>query len=370
MLLWIGCAGVFGFAQQPAADGAGNPPVKPSPREVLELVEGPVPSAAPGVVMPALDSPRFSASLMGYGDAEPMLLVRGTARTRLYPLRILQYHPVVNDVLGQQRILVTFSPLAGTIGVYDARIDGMDDHLEFETTGVVMAGSDILWDRRTGSLWLQASGRAIAGPLAGAQLTRIVGKRMGFSDALTMNRTGPLTILSGQTGYSRPYGQPAYPGYDELARPGLLWPPVQEGLLSQENPMEMVTRLGMGDTVHILSHRQIAGWGARNLWLEEGEEMRPVVAWWNPGVESVYSFRDIPRTTGVLMVFHRQIKGFGSLTFEETGDPRLPLRDLQTGSKWNQFGRAVEGELAGRTLEEIPGLECFRFAWELLAPVM
>ena len=42
--------------------------------------------------------------------------------------------------------------------------------------------------------------------------------------------------------------------------------------------------------------------------------------------------------------------------------------DNETGSTWTIVGRAVEGPLAGESLEAVPHLDTFWFAWAAYRP--
>ena len=41
----------------------------------------------------------------------------------------------------------------------------------------------------------------------------------------------------------------------------------------------------------------------------------------------------------------------------------MQFRDRETGSRWNLCGEAVEGELAGQTLRQLPAYSAYWFAW-------
>ncbi len=59
------------------------------------------------------------------------LVVRGDARA--YPLQILIWHEIANDVIGGVPVAVTFCPLCNTSIAFDRRVGGRT--LSFGTTG-------------------------------------------------------------------------------------------------------------------------------------------------------------------------------------------------------------------------------------------
>ena len=44
------------------------------------------------------------------------------------------------------------------------------------------------------------------------------------------------------------------------------------------------------------------------------------------------------------------------------------ITDLQTGSEWNLFGKAIQGPLKGKQLKSVPSGNHFAFAWLAFNP--
>ncbi len=90
---------------------------------------------------------------------------------RAYPLRVMNWHEVANDVVGGVPIAVTYHPLSEAIAVFDRRVG--DEVLEFGVSGLLHDSNLLMFDRRAGasgeSLWSQLQARAIAGPAAAAR---------------------------------------------------------------------------------------------------------------------------------------------------------------------------------------------------------
>jgi hypothetical protein len=93
--------------------------------------------------------------------------VAGEARA--YPLRVLNWHEVVNDTLGGVPIAVTYHPLCDSVVVFDRRVG--EEVLELGVSGLLWNSNLLMFDRRAGgkreSLWSQLLARAVAGPAAG-----------------------------------------------------------------------------------------------------------------------------------------------------------------------------------------------------------
>jgi hypothetical protein len=105
------------------------------------------------------------------GDRVIGVSIGGQARA--YPLRILNWHEVVNDTLGGVPIMVTYHPLCDSVVVFDRRVNG--ETLNFGISGLLYNSNALYYDRRPAgqgeSLWSQLQQRAVAGPAAARRLT-------------------------------------------------------------------------------------------------------------------------------------------------------------------------------------------------------
>ena len=132
----------------------------------------------PRDAIPSIDDPSFETDYFGDGDDEAVVVDADPPRA--YPVRILSYHEIVNDVLGGPGpagndtdgeplpIAVTWCPICASAVVYDRRVDGRT--LTFGTSGKLADDALVMYDRETGSEWKQPLGTAIDGPLDGTDL--------------------------------------------------------------------------------------------------------------------------------------------------------------------------------------------------------
>lgn len=170
--------------------------------------------------IPSIDKPDFLAA--GFAaflrNDDPVLGVSRGKLARAYPLRILNWHEVVNDRIDGQPVAISYCPLCGTGVAFDARIDGRD--LSFGVSGLLYNSDVLLYDRQTQSLWSQLLGQAISGPLKGRRLEMLPLTHTTWAD---WRKTWPATqVLSTNTGTVRPYLRDPYAGYekaDELMFP-------------------------------------------------------------------------------------------------------------------------------------------------------
>ena len=64
---------------------------------------------------------RVEEALQAIDGLEPVLSVEIDGDARAYPLRIMLFHEIVNDVVGGVPVLVTYCPLCNSGVVFDRR---------------------------------------------------------------------------------------------------------------------------------------------------------------------------------------------------------------------------------------------------------
>lgn len=161
----------------------------------------------------ALIDPVFiRAEEAGYlNDDDLVLALEIDSISKAYPLKILNWHEVINDQINNQHFVVTFCPLCRSGIVFSSEIKGKK--LSFGVSGLLYNNDVILYDRETESLWSQIEMMAISGQAVGNKLIP-----MGFlldtwgNWKLSHSKT---LVLSDQTGYDRDYNKNPYDGYDQ-----------------------------------------------------------------------------------------------------------------------------------------------------------
>jgi hypothetical protein len=101
----------------------------------------------------------------------PVIGVALGGEAHVYPLHLIERHQLVNDALGGVPVVVTYDPLAGATAAYERRVDGRT--LELGVAGLLYNSNFLMYDRATESLFVQLTGEAVTGPLAGRRLRRI-----------------------------------------------------------------------------------------------------------------------------------------------------------------------------------------------------
>jgi hypothetical protein len=196
-----------------------------------QIVEG----GPPRDGIPALLDPRFiKAEEAGYLKAKDRVLgvvVSGVARA--YPVRILDWHEIVNDHIGRQRFAVTYCPLCGSGVVFASNVG--ESALIFGVSGLLYNSDMLLYDYNTESLWSQLLGEAVTGKLKGVELPKIPAYHTTWR--AWRNLHPDTTVMSHDTGHSRDYDRTAYDGYDRSRE---LYFKVSHEAPAKYHPKEMV----------------------------------------------------------------------------------------------------------------------------------
>ncbi len=164
--------------------------------------------------IPALTRPAMrTVSKVDYLDAADRVLALSLdGEARAYPIRILNWHEVVNDTIAGRGVVISYCPLCGTGMVFDAQVGGRK--LEFGVSGLLYNSDMLLYDRQTNSLWSQIEAQAISGPLKGSKLSLIAADYTSWQDWRQQNGGG--LVLDIKTGHGRDYSRDPYAGYETV----------------------------------------------------------------------------------------------------------------------------------------------------------
>jgi hypothetical protein len=289
--------------------------------------------------IPSIDNPKFlSAQEANLQNGDLVLGLEINDDRRAYPLDILVWHEIVNDVVGSEPVAVTYCPLCFTNQVFKRTVEG--EVVEFGTSGKLYNSNLVMYDRSTESYWSQALGQAIVGERTGYLLERVPFDVAYWEDWKAIN---PDTkVLSRDTGFGRPYGADPYGGY--YTSPSIYFP-----ISNHDN------RLGVKEIIVGLEHDDVY-------------RAYPLST-----IEEQHAINDDLAGRSILLVSHYP---FMARAFDRTVDGQVlefeykdnVMTDMQTGSVWNFDGIAFEGELAGKQLERLPFDQGFWFEWVAFHP--
>ena len=322
--------------------------------ELNEIRSGGVPKDG----IPAIDRPEFisvQAASQWLDPKDPVITLEILGKVRAYPLQILIWHEIVNDEFSGRYVSVTFCPLCNASIVFDRNLDG--EILDFGTTGRLRKSDLVMYDRQTESWWQQITGRGLIGDYADVHLKKIPAQITSFEEFSAAFPDGE--VLSRDTGFRRNYGNNPYRGYDDIDNiPFLLSDPADPRLPA----MERVINITVSDFHRLYPYSVFDSEPVIN------DKIRgvPVVIFSKDDAASpldgsnIADSRIIPSATA----FRRQLDDH-LLTFEKRDGL---FYDMETGSQWDLFGKAVDGPLRGEQLSDVDNGLHFAFAWLAFYP--
>jgi hypothetical protein len=169
--------------------------------------------------IPSIDNPKFvqASEVADIEDREPVIQFGLGDDIRAYPLRVLTWHEIANDVVGGAPVAVTYCPLCNAAIVFDRGLDGRV--LEFGTTGKLRHSDLVMYDRQTETWWQQFTGEAIVGELTGKKLKLLPSRIVSFGPFRAAYPGGPVLVPNDPD--FRDYGRNPYTSYDTATAPFL-----------------------------------------------------------------------------------------------------------------------------------------------------
>jgi hypothetical protein len=289
--------------------------------------------------IPPLRSPKTipAADATWLRDGHIVFGITIDGQARAYPKRILAWHEMATDRLGEVDLTIVYCTLCGTVIPYESGAGGR--RFTFGTSGLLYRSNKLMFDEETRSLWSALEGAPVVGSLVGS------GLRLRFRSVVTTTwgewrRDHPTTtVLSLETGYERNYGEgAAYREYFSTDR------------LMFEVPRSD-TRLKNKAEVLVLRPETI-GNNARPVAISVDRLRRePVFAVDAAGRRFVV----ITSKGGANLVFERGAHTFIARAADDS------IRD-QAGGRWRATAEALLSD-TGERLPRVPAHRAFWFGW-------
>lgn len=170
------------------------------------------PSGVDKESIPALTEPVFvPLEAANLRDTDRGIFVQRGSVSRFYPYNILVWHEVVNDVVDDTPLAVTYCPRSDTSIVFSRLVRG--DLLQFASSSLFFESNHLLYDTKTASLWLQARQKAVVGSYTETELTLLPSHVLQFSEV--REKYPDTMVLSTDTGHNRNYSSTSYATYRE-----------------------------------------------------------------------------------------------------------------------------------------------------------
>jgi Protein of unknown function (DUF3179) len=305
--------------------------------------------------IPALNNPLFVPAFEAdtwLSDKEAIILLQEGTVFKAYPLQIMAWHEIVNDIIADTPVSITWCPLCNTTVVFKRDLDGRI--LDFGTTGHLRFSNMLMYDRQTESWWQQAEGKAVIGNYMGVQLDLYPSRLLPWRE---IRDIPGLMVLSQETGYDRPYGRNPYEGYDDPDASPFLLDRIRRKLIDDsENALLDRVILVPGENKILISYKQLRQNPVFNS--------ETAFIFWSAGTASALDKGRVGggRDVGTANAFY-PFANSQRLTFElhDKG-----FRDIQTGTIWNSLGIGIEGPHKGVQLKVLPSLQHFWFSVSLM----
>ena len=235
-------------------DGGSIPLSEASRDDILGLLDRIPPIDTPPYVAPEDDD---------WLDPEDPVLgyVASDGQAYAYPHKILNFHEIVNDNLGDTPVLVSYCPLCNSGVVFDRRPNDLrhDGILSFGNTSALFDNDLVMVDRQTSTYWWQVPGRGIVGSLAGAELTVLPSVTTTWAQWLADE---PDTLLlSRDLGFNINYDRDPFAGYADRVNSGQTPFPVTGGVLSDDRlvPATQIIAIEVGDDAVAVPVEELRG---------------------------------------------------------------------------------------------------------------
>ena len=140
-----------------------------------------------------------------YFDAwEPVFGISINGDHRAYPLRILDWHEMANDVVGGVPVSLAYCTLCGAGIAYDGRASNGETYT-FGSSGFLYRSNKLMYDHQTRTLWNQLTGEPVLGELVGKGVKLDLLPVVLTSWESWLEQHPDTLVLDINTGYQRPY---------------------------------------------------------------------------------------------------------------------------------------------------------------------
>ena len=284
-------------------------------------------------------------------DSDLVLGLRIGSAAKAYPHNIGWWHEIVNDIVGGS-LVVTFCPLTGTGMVFRDGNGELGGRFTAGVSGLLFNNNLIMYDRRDGeTLYPQMTFSGIKGSNLSESLVLmpVIETTWGYWKRLHPN----TTVVSSLNGEYTPdmYVHYPYGDYRELDTVPFfsVFPRLDSNPMAERfEPKSRVLGVRFGSQAKAYPFENLENEAVINDNVA-GQDI--VVVYYGAEQLAIPYFRWMDQT----------------LTFDRvaSNDPVYPfmLKDRETGTVWNLMGEALEGQLEGRELAQVPAHNAFWFAW-------
>jgi len=307
--------------------------------EKVQKARPPIIPDVPRNAIPPLYFPEYVSLEAAHVEDEDFILgFEANGDARAYPLKIMNAHEIVNEIIGGEKVLISYCPLCRSGLVFSRIFEG--EEYTFGNTGAIWESAMVMFDDQTETYWSHTAGKGIKGPLEGKKLTMLVSNIMTFQEWKDLYPGSK--VLTDDLGFSRDYDRDPYQAYDKVELPPG-WPVSHKD--DRLLPREKVLGIEINE-----QHKAFSLTHLRDAVVNDEVNGVNVV---------VFS-----TNTEAGFIYERELEE-QLLDFKFT---KGKILDSQTNSEWTLRGIAIKGELEGKKLTPYPSATLYWFAWSTIHP--
>ncbi len=300
--------------------------------------------------IPSIDRPDFAPvdDVTYVPDSRMVIGVRIDDDIRAYPHQILDWHEIVNDVVGDTPVSIVYCPLTGTGMCWNRTID--NEITEFGVSGLLFRNNLIAYDRNTDSNWSQMQLRSVNGPHIERDIETFQVVETTWE---TWKKLYPESLVhTTNTGHSRNYSAFTY-GSDYATNHNRILFPVSNPDSRLQNKDRVHGILGSltSDGNHRVKVYPIDRFGDGVTLVKDSFDDNEYLIIGSREHNFAAAFRRVPGSSAA------------SLVFEAVQDELPVIMQDSEGNKWDIFGRAVAGPRTGEQLTPARSYTGYWFAW-------
>ena len=165
--------------------------------------------------IPALDNPKHISIAQAEKDYilpdDEVFGVEINGDARAYPIRIMGWHEMFNDVVGGVPVSLAYCTLCDSGILFEGNYKGREkfgvkEPFTFGSSGFLYHSNKLMYDRQTDSLWNQYTGQPVSGKLLGSGIELDIRPVVITSWEKWKKEHPDTKVLSVKTGFNRNYG--------------------------------------------------------------------------------------------------------------------------------------------------------------------
>lgn len=296
--------------------------------------------------IPAINNPSFTkASEVNFlSDTSKVIGIKVGAEIRAYPIEIMDWHEVVNDLIDSVPVALTYSSLTGSSIAFKRNIDGII--FEYRVSGLLLNANTIFHEFDTFSDWSQFKRKGVRGRYKDTLVQAIPVFEMKWQQWKQLFPDSD--ILNYRTNFNRPYGTYPYGNYvTDTSEYFYVLPTHLDTLTEKTHLKEKILGVNVNGIVKGYRLTNFAPVGVSII--EDEINGEPIVIIGSQEYEFMVAYSRKTNEENIL-----------NFTVEETNNSIL-LLDEQ-GNKWTIFGESTENKT--NNLKQVEANIAYRFTWE------